>query len=268
MTEAANRLHIAQPNLSRTIRKIEEELGYPLFDRKGGKFTLNKYGEEILAKVEILLSDYDAIFNVTPPKEDIIIHIGIAGTMYLELLLPRFAELYPDIQIKAHIEKSQRTLEKLLRNGTVDLLISPYLNKNSEFEEEFLLHDRACVSVPLENPLSCKKILTKEDLQNQSFIIFDNEGYVSESQLIKMAGDIHISYLSDIPFTGLKYTDHIHLLNDTILSTRFQDKIIRRKTIPVEGIDEPYGVYAFFRKESRALVSPFVEWIKEVCFDL
>ena len=43
-TNAAEQLSIAQPTLSRSISKLESELGVPLFERKGRQVILNRYG--------------------------------------------------------------------------------------------------------------------------------------------------------------------------------------------------------------------------------
>lgn len=55
LSQAALELHITQPALSRSMKKLEEELGVPLFDRSKSKIALNetgkvaaKYGERVL----------------------------------------------------------------------------------------------------------------------------------------------------------------------------------------------------------------------------
>src|SRR5262245_23909416 len=51
-TAAANRLTLSQPALSRSIARLEHELGVPLFDREGRSVRLNRYGKAFLAHVE------------------------------------------------------------------------------------------------------------------------------------------------------------------------------------------------------------------------
>src|SRR5882757_11423187 len=45
MTEAAARLNVAQPTLSRALARLERRLGTPLFDRVNRRLRLNRYGE-------------------------------------------------------------------------------------------------------------------------------------------------------------------------------------------------------------------------------
>ena len=45
VTKTARQLHVSQPSLSATIKKLEAELGAPLFIRKGRNIVLSPYGE-------------------------------------------------------------------------------------------------------------------------------------------------------------------------------------------------------------------------------
>ena len=55
LTRAAERLYISQPALSIYITNLEKNLGTPLFDRSGKKFTLTYAGEQYVKRAEKML---------------------------------------------------------------------------------------------------------------------------------------------------------------------------------------------------------------------
>lgn len=59
VTEAARSLHVTQSSLSKTIQRLEEDLGSPLFDRTGRKMRLNAYGHSFLRRAERALFELE-----------------------------------------------------------------------------------------------------------------------------------------------------------------------------------------------------------------
>lgn len=59
MTEAARNLHVTQSSLSKTIQRLEEDLGVPLFDRVGRKLRLNESGSRFLRRTERALFELE-----------------------------------------------------------------------------------------------------------------------------------------------------------------------------------------------------------------
>lgn len=56
MTRSAEKLHVAQPALSRTIKRLEEELSVPLFAARGRNIVLTEYGRYLKEKLAPALS--------------------------------------------------------------------------------------------------------------------------------------------------------------------------------------------------------------------
>ena len=59
VSRAAAELHVAQPALSRAIARLETELGVPLFDRRGRRIRLNRFGAMFLARAGRALGELD-----------------------------------------------------------------------------------------------------------------------------------------------------------------------------------------------------------------
>ena len=148
ISQAAKKLFIAQPSLSQYIKRIEDSLGTPLFNRASTGLTLTYAGEkyyhmalQILKMYENFELEISDINNMKTGR----IHIGITshlGTVVLPGILPRFMEQYPSIEITVTEETSDR-LEALLTAGKVDFIIThaPKESANPQLEYHFLSRD-------------------------------------------------------------------------------------------------------------------------------
>lgn len=61
LTRVAARLHIAQPSLSQTLKRLENEMGTPLFERRGKRLKLNEAGEVLLQIAEPMIATLEAL---------------------------------------------------------------------------------------------------------------------------------------------------------------------------------------------------------------
>jgi LysR family nitrogen assimilation transcriptional regulator len=106
VSKAAERLHIAQPALSRQISNLEQELGFKLFDRVGRRMLLTGEGEQLLGDCRGLLSYASALGERAQ-----LLQSGDAGTLKVAAspqfiegaisdVLHRYAQRYPKVQVK------------------------------------------------------------------------------------------------------------------------------------------------------------------------
>ena len=127
-TRAAERLHLAQPSLSRQIATLEADLGVDLLHRTRGNVALTAAGERLLPRARRMLADADAA------REDMAdlagvrrgrIRLGATPTLCTSLVadvLAAFRERYPGIDIEI-LERGSRSLIAALMEGGLDLAL-------------------------------------------------------------------------------------------------------------------------------------------------
>src|SRR6478735_7393087 len=86
ISKAAAQLNIAQPSLSLTIKRLEDEMGTPLFHRKGRNIELNAAGEILLKHVNRIFVELENAKLAITEKEDELsrlIRISISNSRFL-----------------------------------------------------------------------------------------------------------------------------------------------------------------------------------------
>ena len=111
MTRAAAALHVAQPSLSRTIKSLEEELDVPLFDHRGRNIVLTKYGEILLAHVNLIMKEMEAAKKELKEAEEAA-HKTVKLSLYaasklVPSFLMEFRKRHPDIRLEILLQGLQ-----------------------------------------------------------------------------------------------------------------------------------------------------------------
>ena len=113
LSKAAKNLHISQPSLTKAIRKLEEELNTPLFDRLGRRVVLNSQGKTFFARVRPILTEVETVsesFRELSRRNERIV-VGVWGSSDLLTGCVRdFMEKNPDVavEIRSGIENITR----------------------------------------------------------------------------------------------------------------------------------------------------------------
>lgn len=106
LSKAADRLHIAQPALSRQVRLLEEELGVRLFDRHGRGMVVTDQGQDVLRHALRVMAELEEI-RATVADEDAPLrgHVSIGmpptvADILSEPLVSAFRETHPDATLR------------------------------------------------------------------------------------------------------------------------------------------------------------------------
>jgi DNA-binding transcriptional LysR family regulator len=126
VSKAALRLRVAQPALSRQISNLEQELGLKLFDRVGGRLLLTGEGEQLLSDCRGLLNYASALgerARLLRRGDTGVLKVAASPQLIegvISSFLHRFAERYPDVQVKLIDSIGPETLA-MLERGEVHL---------------------------------------------------------------------------------------------------------------------------------------------------
>lgn len=121
-TRAAERCHIAQPPLSRAIRRLEVELGTPLFRRGCRRVELTEAGQLLLPEARELLERTKQLAEQLRNLRQPVLNLGLieyATHGPGAELLRRFRERFPEVQLRTHDLFTPAQLEAL-RSGMLD----------------------------------------------------------------------------------------------------------------------------------------------------
>ncbi len=137
VTMAAKLLNRTQAAVSLQIRRLEDSLSQPLFERQHKKLILAPAGELLLGQAQRLLALNDEIFDrMTTPAFDGEVRLGIPVdviTTYVPPILRRFNTAWPHVRVSLIAKNSFDLLEDLAA-GAVDLTITTDLDSAGRCE--------------------------------------------------------------------------------------------------------------------------------------
>lgn len=172
ISKAAQKLFVSQPSLSIMIRKIEEEIGLPLFDRTSKPIRMTEAGVEYVKAAEAIMHIEKAFDNyVNAANEMLTGSLTVGGNQLLSsLVLPgyisRFIQSYPAIRL--HLEDANSlALENMITSGQLDLVIDNRKLDSEVFEQHLWRTEHLLLAVPAQ--FACNRAmedycLSREDI--------------------------------------------------------------------------------------------------------
>ncbi len=169
MTSAAAQLHIAQPALTQTIRRLEQELGVPLFDHEGRRIRLNQYGKILYQYSEQILQAVDnaktEIDDVRQEAERTVSAAFMAASSLLPEIVEQFYRKFPVIHLNI-----VQSLSGSGTHGNEDMTIFSAAEDQVTSEAILLLKEPLLAALPSGHRMACAASVALSDLKDESFI--------------------------------------------------------------------------------------------------
>ena len=176
-SRAAEKLHIAQPPLSRQIRQLEDELGAELFDRKARPLKLTRAGQFFQGQAQLTLDRLAEARNATVR----IAHgkrswfgIGfVPSTLYgaLPHILRRFREAQPEVEVGL-LELTTVQQVEALKAGRIDVGFGRMRFDDDRITAEVVRTEPLVAALSSEDPLARCKRLSLAQLAPLPLLVF------------------------------------------------------------------------------------------------
>jgi DNA-binding transcriptional LysR family regulator len=179
VVRAAVRVHRTQPAVSIALRKLEEEIGTPLFDksnRQDIRLTeagemLYEYGVRLLGLRAEALTAIDDLNNLRLGK----LRVGANESVSLYLLptiTSCFQKNYPNVKIEVRCHNSDNLLQDL-KERKLDIALLSHLPEDSDYDATPIMHDEQVLITSPEHHLANRTDASMKELANESFIAED-----------------------------------------------------------------------------------------------
>ena len=177
-SRAAEKLFISQPSLSANVRREEEAVGFPIFDRSTKPLRLTECGREYIRAVEEMMGitrRFDSYLNDLEGLKTGSLTIGgsnLFASWVLPQLMSEFSRRYPSIRMDLK-EGTSKDLEHLLQSGKLDLLVDNATLDEKIYERRIYQEEHLLLAVPSEYPVNddlseCRIPLS--DIEDGSFL--------------------------------------------------------------------------------------------------
>ena len=182
---ATQRLHVAQPSLSRQIRDLEDEVGVPLLERTARAVRLTDAGRAFLEEARAILKHTDEALlraRTVGGKRETELHLGdfpLATARIMPRLLRNFQKAMPNVHIKLHDWPVEKDIAAV-RDGKLHLaIIIPPLTGNwrRELRFEELTSLRVCLAVSCDHPFAQRPSVSLTEAACEPFVGLLQEEY-------------------------------------------------------------------------------------------
>jgi DNA-binding transcriptional LysR family regulator len=193
MTRAARELRIAQPALSKTIARLEEHVGVPLFDRQGGRIRLNAFGKTFVDKVEAalhLLEEAKQEVAELAGLEQGSIRLATSTLSRLSEPLREFLAVHPNVNMQITHAASAEEMDEWIESGEIDIgfTVIPIDKKGMALAK--VLQEELYLVVPRKHRLAGLPSVRLVDAAEEPFIGY-KDGFIfqrANDALFRQAG--------------------------------------------------------------------------------
>jgi LysR family hydrogen peroxide-inducible transcriptional activator len=258
---AAENCHVTQATLSAMIIKLEDEIGFSIFDRSKKPIKTTEQGLKVIEKARDILSIQRELYQLKSEDGPLSgsLRLGIIPTVassLLPLVLPTLLETYPDLKLTITEITTEEIIHQL-EMDKIDLGILATPTDNTSLEEHILYYEPMMV-YGLKN--TQKGYLNSKDIQNKEIWLLE-EGHCFRNQAVticelqeKVVDDARLKLEANSFETLINITDQFGGL--TLLPELYAKQLSQSQQDTLKSFNKPIPVREISIVSYRKVVNP------------
>lgn len=184
-TEAAHQLGLSQPSLSLGVKRLEDDLGCPLFDRLTRRVVPTEAGALLVETARRVFSELErATLEMRELRGDVsgVLRVGTIptiGPFILPRIIQTFSGRYPEVQINVVETVTDRVMH-MLESGDIDVAMTSVLPERAGIHMELVGQEELMAIVPADHVLSGRSTVNWNDLDAERFLVLGGEHCLAE----------------------------------------------------------------------------------------
>ncbi len=186
---AAEACFVTQPTLSVAVRKLEEELGVKIFERRRNDVRITPIGEQVVAQAQRVLEEVERLRNIARQGQDPLLGPLRLGAIYtigpylIPPLIPVLAEMAPEMPLVIEENYTARLTEKLKR-GELDAILIALPWEESGCDTLPLYEEPFVVLIPASHPWRERKQIRGAELAGEELLLLGS-GHCFRDQVLQ-----------------------------------------------------------------------------------
>lgn len=259
LSQAAKKLHMTQPTLTRSCQKMEKLLGVTLLEKSRQGMTLNENGKLVAEYAEKIVQLQKELQD-TLQKQNVL-HVGFSAPG------PKF--LMEDFMQKKYISAfsstegvSSEVLKEQLRKGMLDMIVTDTPCEDLDICSRLLITEKLYVSAPKEHPLTKYSSITFDQLNGCTFLMVEKVGVWKE--VVEKAMPSSKFLLQDSSENLAQIILFSSILSfATNITLAFQHKEESREYISISDSSASIPFYIQCLKGNEACIQPVLEAVSQ-----
>lgn len=191
---AAEACFVAQPTLSVAIKKLEDELGVPIFERGGSEISVTPIGVQIVAQAEVVLEQTSYIKNIANQNKDPLVGQLRVGVIYtiapylLPRLIPILIDKFPQMPLILQENFTVKLIE-LLRAGDLDAAIMALPFNDQGMMVRALYDEPFKIALPRHHLWADRSAISSAELKNETMLLL-GAGHCFRDQVLEVCPEM------------------------------------------------------------------------------